>query len=422
MGKTLQFPKRPPSRKVKANQIYQGDNLEIMRSLEEGKIDLIYIDPPFCAQNVFKSKAWGKKEISFNDQWGGGVNSYIHWLVSRFRECHRLLKNTGVLCVHLDWRSVHYAKVELDKVFGEKNFVNEIVWAYKSGGIGKTHFPKKHDNILIYSKTNKYQFNKNDVGVVRNECQGCKKVLSKKNNMKKCIDKDGRIYRTMKSNGKIYKYYDDEKVLPPDVWVGLNHLQQKDPERLGYPTQKPLALLERLIKAFTNKGDVVADFFCGCGTTVSAAQKLERKWLGADISPDAIKVIRKRMAKEHRLKIEVINTNQLTRAQIYRLNPFEFEEKMVRMLGGTPNLKKVGDGGVDGRMYDSTPIQVKKSPNVGRPVVDSFYKHVKSGNRKGIIVAKSFSKTAKEEVQRLRNEEWLEIDLVPSDDLIRGAG
>ena len=127
------------------------------------------------------------------------------------------------------------------------------------------------------------------------------------------------------------------------------------------------------------------------------------------------------MARDHKLKIEVIPIGGLSRAQIYRLNPFEFETKMAEMLGGTPNLKQVGDGGVDGRMYDSTPVQVKKSPNIGRPVVDSFYKHVKSGNGKGIIIAKSFSKTAHEEVNRLFNEEGLQIDLVLSDDLIRDA-
>ena len=128
------------------------------------------------------------------------------------------------------------------------------------------------------------------------------------------------------------------------------------------------------------------------------------------------------MQKEHDLNIEIINTNQPTRAEIYRLNPFEFEKKIVEMLGGTPNEKQVGDGGVDGRMYDYTPIQVKKSENIGRPVIDSFYKHIKEGNGKGIIIAKSFSKNAYDEVDRLFNKFGLQIDLVPSDDIIRDSG
>ena len=149
--------KKLGNRKIKSNQIFQGDNLEIMRSLEGGKIDLIYIDPPFCAQNVYKSKAWGK-EVSFNDEWGGGINSYLRWLVPRLRECHRLLKETGSLFLHLDQRSSHYARMELDKIFGESNFVNELIWCYSGGGASKRWFSKKHDTILFYSKTKKYKF------------------------------------------------------------------------------------------------------------------------------------------------------------------------------------------------------------------------------------------------------------------------
>ena len=433
MGKTLQFQireaKKKKTRKVKANRIYQGDNLEIMQSLEGGKIDLIYIDPPFCSQNIFKSKAFDEK-IDFNDQWRGGINSYIRWLVPRIRECHRLLKNTGVFCLHLDCKSVHYAKVECDRIFGKENFRNEFIWLYSGRELSKKSFNKKHDTILIYSKTKKNTFNWEDV------CEPLKE--SSRKALSRFKDKKGSyIIRYKKGGGFAAKEKENEtyrqycpKGVPPRDWGIIERIENKDwdeidysrkKERMGYSTQKPLELLEKFIKAFTNKGDMVTDFFCGCGTTISAAEKLGRKWIGADISKRAIKVIRDRMARDHKLKIEVIPIGGLSRAQIYRLNPFEFETKMVEMLGGTPNLKQVGDGGVDGRMYDSTPVQVKKSPNIGRPVVDSFYKHVKSGNGKGIIIAKSFSKTAHEEVNRLFNEEGLQIDLVLSDDLIRDA-
>ena len=158
-GKEKALYSKRPNRKIKSNVVFQGDNLEIMRELEPDKIDFIYIDPPFCAGSVRKSKAWGKTLCTFTDEWGGGIQSYIRWLVPRLRECHRLLKPTGVFCLHLDYRSVHYAKVELDKIFGANNFVNEIIWFYKTGGLSKRWFGRKHDNILFYSKTNNYKFN-----------------------------------------------------------------------------------------------------------------------------------------------------------------------------------------------------------------------------------------------------------------------
>ena len=400
-----------PTRKVKANVIFQGDNLEIMRELEPSKIQLIYIDPPFCANNVFKSKAWGKKVVSFNDEWGGGVQSYIRWLVPRLRECYRLLSPTGVFCLHLDQRSSHYARVELDKIFGEKNFVNEIIWGYSNSGRASKGFCKKHDTILVYSKTKEFFWNDYKIPV-------SKKYLKSHYRQK---DKDGKVCRIRTDAGKQRVYYPKEGVSCNDWWVDIPSVNSMAKERVGYPTQKPLTLLDRFIEAFTKKNDMVFDAFSGCGTTISSAQNLGRQWLGIDISKDAISVIRQRMAKEHSLKVQVIKIGTLSRDEVYRLNPFEFEHKMVKMIGGTPNLKKVGDGGIDGFCYDHTPIQVKMSFNVGRPVLDSFYKHVKNGNGRGVIIARSFSSGAYEEVNKLFNEEGLIIDLVPSDDIIRDA-
>ena len=143
---------------VELNRIYQGDNLSFMRSFPEAFIDLIYIDPPFGTQSLWSSKSWNSKvqELQFYDIFGGGVNGYLNFLIPRLRECYRLLKPTGVLCVHLDWRMAHYVKIELDKIFNVKNpassntnFVNEIIWCYSSGGASKRSFAKKHDTLLI---------------------------------------------------------------------------------------------------------------------------------------------------------------------------------------------------------------------------------------------------------------------------------
>ena len=449
------FPKRT-RRKVKTNLVFQGDNLEIMRDLEPNKIQLIYIDPPFCAQNVFKSKTWGKKVVSFNDEWGGGIQSYIRWLFPRLKECHRLLSPTGVFCLHLDYRSVHYAKTELDKIFGYNNLVNEIIWksANKKNDKNKQKFPVQHNTILIYQKTDLKRFNpykehdesyikktyryKDKKGLYASMPLSCKtesggyakqkhfvfeginkRWMYSKKTLER-LKKEDRLLKTKNDiRKKVYLSESKGKVLS-SLWDDLP-VYLPDKEKVGHPTQKPLALLDRLIKAFTKKGDMVFDGFCGCGTTISSAQNLGRQWLGIDISKDAVSVIRKRMIKEHNLKIEIVKKGTLSRAETYKLNHDDFEENMVKRLGGTPNIIKVNDGGIDGYCYDHTPIQVKQSFGIGRPVVDSFYTHVKNGNGRGVIVARSFTKGAYEEVNRLYNEEGLIIDLVPSDDIIRDA-
>ena len=420
-----------PTRKVEKNTIYQGDNLPIMKELESGKIDMIYIDPPFCAQSVFKGKAFGNEDNApeFNDLWGGGVNSYIHWLKPRLRECHRLLSSKGVFCLHLDQNSVHYAKIELDKIFGYKNFVNDIIWWYGGAAKISNKFPQKFDTILIYSKENKHTFNPifeptpdyllkrarkdNDGRLWVDQRLGVKGETLEK------LRKEGRTFKT-KSGGERRKQFLDEMQGKPiqNVWT-LPIINSQAKERLGYPTQKPLALLDRLIKAFTNKGDLVGDFFCGCGTTTSSAQNLGRAWVGGDISKDAIKVIKDRMKNDHNLRIKILKPNQLSTKDVMRLDPFEFESHVVSLIG-QPNLKQRGDGGVDGYTYDHVPIQVKKSYKIGRPVLDGFYKHIQKRGA-GIIIAHSFSKGLIEEKMKLENENGWVIDLIETRDLLRDA-
>jgi DNA modification methylase len=185
----------------------------------------------------------------------------------------------------------------LDQIMGEDSFINEIVWAYESGGRASRHFHRKHDILLLYSPAARrqgYTFNGDAVAVPRNRCDTCGTNLQKWNNLKKHSDSDGRVYRTIKSGGKIYKYYDDQPVAPSDVWH-ISHLQQKDPERLGYPTQKPLSLLDRIIKASSNPNDIVLDAFAGCGTALESAQRLGRQWIGIDVSPIACRLMATRL-------------------------------------------------------------------------------------------------------------------------------
>ena len=267
-----------PTRQVKKNLIYQGDNLEIMRELEPNNIQFVYIDPPFCSQSVQKAKAWNKKIVSLSGRMGG-VQFYIRWLVPRLRECYRLLSDTGIFCLHLDQRSVHYAKVELDKIFGEKNLISEFIWLYSGRELSKKKFNKKHDTILIYSKSKKFIFNWELI------CDPLKESSRKALSRFKDGNGKGYIIRYSKGSGfapkeikgKTYRQY-CPKGVPPRDWNIIEGFENRDwdeidfsrkKERMGYPTQKPLALLDKFIKAFTNKNDMVFDAFSGCGTTIA---------------------------------------------------------------------------------------------------------------------------------------------------------
>lgn len=283
-------PELPP------HQLYLGDNLYVLRGLPSESVDLIYIDPPFFSNRTY-TQIWGDdNEVrSFGDIFQDGMFSYLAWLNARLWEMKRALKPTGSIYVHCDWHASHYIKCEMDKIFGYDALLNEIIWHYESGGRATNFYSRKHDVILWYRKSASYQFNGDAVSVPKNICASCGTTLEKWNNLKKHVDSDGRIYRTIKSAGKIYKYYDDEPVIPPNVWVDISHIQQKDPQRIGYPTQKPEALLERIIKGSSQPGSVVADFFMGGGTTGVVALKLDRQFIGCDVSRVAVSVAASRM-------------------------------------------------------------------------------------------------------------------------------
>ena len=315
--------------------LFHGDNLPFLRAMNSESVDLIATDPPFKKGRDFHatpdSLAAGAK---FQDRWSwerdvhrewadqitddypklmeaiesarfahsDGMGAFMCFMAVRLLEMHRILKSTGSLYLHCDPTASHYLKAVLDAIVGQKNFVNEIVWHYGSGGRSKSFFPQKHDVLFWYAKKQKQKmFNADALGIPRDECSLCGAALEKWNNLKKHVADDGRTYRTIKSAGKIYKYYDDEPVLPTDVWLGINHLQQKDPERYGYPTQKPLRLYERIIRASSNEGSMVLDPFCGCATTAVAAERLGRQWAGIDIWESAHQAVIERLRRERLL-------------------------------------------------------------------------------------------------------------------------
>ena len=338
------------------NRLIWGDNKLVMASLLsefKGAIDLIYIDPPFDVGADFTMKiAIGDEkestvkapsiieDIAYKDMWGKGVNSYLHTMYERFSCMKELLSETGTIYVHLDWRMNSSVRLLLDEIFGKgavigKNalgFCNEIIWIYREAINQKTHWNRKHDTILMYTKSDRKTFNYKKV------LQPLSESTIKKY---KYVDKNGERYRLMGKNIKgspiksardvksewekthpelTFRHYMKEGTLPVDYW-DINIINQAAHERLDYPTQKPESLLERIILASSNEGDIVADFFCGSGTTLAVAEKLGRKWIGSDLGRFAIHTARKRLIGVQR---DLHESNKPYRSfDVYNLGRYE---------------------------------------------------------------------------------------------------
>lgn len=271
------------NKKIPLNAIFFGDNLHILRALPSNCIDLIYIDPPFFSGRNY-NQIWGDdNEVrTFHDIWEDGLPSYLVWLNARLWEMRRVLKSTGSIYVHCDWHASHYIKCELDKVFGYNVFLNEIVWRYSWGIHTDKRWNRKHDVILLYTKTGSYKFDPYGVMDKREE-EVLRRLSTGVASATMAADKSKTSDKTLK--------------LPTDVW-DVPTINAMSKERIGYPTQKPEGLLERIIKASTNPGDIVADFFMGGGTSCAVAQKLNRKFIGCDISRVASSVTLNRLIKD----------------------------------------------------------------------------------------------------------------------------
>ena len=275
------------------NLLALGDNARFMKYLLDGgdgaeslrgRIRQIYIDPPFFSKAsydaVIKLQSpegdTAVRHRAYEDVWKEGMADYLKMLGTRLLLMRDLLADEGTIWVHLDWHGVHYVKILLDEIFGEKNFINEIIWTYKSGGSSKKHFARKHDTILVYSKTDKYYLS-----------------LPKE----KSYNRGLKPYRF-----KGVEEFQDETgwytmVNMKDVW-NIDMVGRTSAERTGYATQKPEALLERILTAGSREGDICADFFCGSGTLGAAAGKLGRRWICCDDGPLAVAAAMKRLSKK----------------------------------------------------------------------------------------------------------------------------
>ncbi len=415
---------------LEPNRLFWGDNLHVMRQLPSESIDLIYIDPPFFSGRNYNVIFGDQNELrSFSDIWEGGMPGYLIWLNARLYEMKRLIKKTGSVIVHCDHHASHYIKVELDKIFGYDSFLNEIVWSYESGGRSTNFYPRKHDILLWYSKKNAY-FSSEAVGIPRNVCPQCGLALEKWNNLKKCVDENGRTYRTIKSAGKIYKYYDDEPTTPSDVWLGINHLQQKDPERIGYPTQKPARLLDRVILGWCPDQGTVADFFSGGGTTAAVAQRLGRRWIACDQSRVAVAITADRLTRQAEGQLTgMFKTPDFTvehwgvyeARRLAEAPPEQFRGFVLRAFGAVVEEHEAGIHGYKGAIpvwvgepdqkKAVTAVDVQAFANAMRKTL----RYKQDNLRDGIILAWAFRPDAVEAAERLRRLEQTDLNFIRLD-------
>ncbi len=268
--------------------IFQGDCLREFKKIDDKSVDLVYLDPPFFTQKKHSLKPRdNSKEYSFDDTWEN-IESYKNYIQERLVECKRVLKDTGSVFLHCDRTASHYLRVALDEIFGIPNFQSEIVWAYKRWSNAKKGLLNSHQIIYFYSKSPHFKFNKTFDAY--SPTTNIDQIFQKR-----VRDENGKTKYKKAKNGD-YELMEQKSGVPlADVWE-IPYLNPKANERVGYPTQKPIILLERIIKLVTDKGDVVLDPFCGSGTTLVAATLLNRKYIGIDISEDAIELTKKRLA------------------------------------------------------------------------------------------------------------------------------
>jgi len=314
------------SKRSAPNTFYTNDNLYVLSGLNGESVDLIYLDPPFNSKRMYSAPANSKAAgTRFKDKWAwqdvdenyldaiadhfpvlaryiadmGVVHSkpmmaYLTYMAQRVVEMHRVLKETGSLYLHCDPTASHYLKILLDFIFGKNGFRNEIIWCYTGPGSPKMRqFNRKHDTIFWYSKGNQWTFNKD-----------CVKLPYKNGSPHSggFVEKNGaRLIPDQYTTGKV----------PETWWNDITVVVRSKHENTGYPTQKPLALLKRIILASSNEGDIVLDPFCGCATTCVAAQQLGRKWIGIDIEKQAVSVLEQRLSDTGRLFRDFTATDQI---------------------------------------------------------------------------------------------------------------
>ncbi len=338
------------------NLLIHGDVLSTCAYLKDKdiKVDLVYIDPPFASGADYAKKIYlrnGNKtefensnvigeEVMYGDIWQ--KEDYLNWLYERLLAIKEVMSETASIYVHLDYHIGHYAKILLDEIFGEENFVNEIVWAYTGPTNQKNNFPRKHDMIFLYSKNDNYIFNADDVRV----------------SFKKSTKSGGKSALTGRKEDAVLEELDKRGKVPEDWWADIADLGKVHNEAVGYSTQKPIKLLERIIKASSDKGMIVADFFGGSGVTAKVANDLDRKFITGDVGINAIQTMRDRLVKAG-ADFDILKVQDGVR--LFR-NPAQTQAKIFSLIDGfAPNtdleLNTFWDGGIQSKRGTYVPVK-----------------------------------------------------------------
>jgi DNA modification methylase len=489
--KVAAFPLKP-SADVDTRLVYCGDNLDQLAKLPDTCIDLVYIDPPFNSNRNYEV-FWGetKEKRAFEDR-HASTQAYIEFMRPRCVELARVLKKTGSFYYHCDWHAAHYVKVMLDQILGENNFINEIVWkrqtSHNDAKQGSKHYGRLHDTLLLYcggsedytwnqqylpldqsyidshysqvdAKSRAFQWGdlRAPGGAAPSKGNPHYKVLGidgywrfTQEKMEQFIS-EGRVAIPPTGNVPRYKrYLDESKGLPVgSVWDDISPVNSQAKELIGFPTQKPLPLLERIIQTSSDENAIVLDAFCGCGTAIVAAQNLKRQWIGIDVSPTACRVMAKRLRDVCGLPEDaklwktgrgfIVRDLPWSAAKLRTMPPFEFENWAVIALGGIPNKVQVGDMGIDGKIYPVSaapqkmgkdtghlqfmdvwyPVQVKQKDKAGRPDIDAFEAMMTRTDRtKGFFVSFDYTSDALTEIDAFFRKSGKSIVALTVDDIL----
>ncbi len=424
------------------NRLIWGDNLHVMRQMPSGSVDLIYIDPPFFSGRQY-NVMWGdNNELrSFNDIWEGGMDGYLVWLNARLYEMKRLLKPTGSIYVHCDYHASHYIKVEMDRIFGHQNFINEVVWCYELGGrVSRRAYGRRHDTILFYAKSANHTFNWDEVLIDWDERGKAKFRYEDEHGKYRLI---GRFIQGSPIRGHrdvspsweethpelVQRYYMKKGKAQVDHW-NLSPINQVSAERLGYPTQKPEVLLERIIKASSNQGDVVADFFIGGGTTAAVAQRLGRRFIACDQSRVAVAVTAERLKQQAITRgmedapIPDFTVEQWGIYEAERLSAMpadQFRDFVLRAYGSS-RIGETGDGPDIHGWRNQLPIWVGEpalESQAGASDVQDFANAIRrtpqyqqANLRDGVMLAWGFRPDAVDAAEQLRQQETIDVNFV----------
>lgn len=363
----------PMMQATKANQVHHGDCVDVMRSIKDKSVDMIYLDPPFFSNRKHTLTSRDRVNCySFDDHWKGH-KEYADFMLNRLIEAKRVLKDTGSIFIHCDKSANHILRFVGEEVFGEEHFLSEIIWYFKRWSNSAKNLTPNHQSILLFSKTGNYKFNK--IFTEYSETTNIDQILQKRSR-----DSHNKSVYAREDDGSVIPS-DEKKGVPlSDVWE-IPFLNPKAKERTGYPTQKPILLLDRIIEISTDEGDVILDPFCGSGTTLVAADMKKRKYIGIDISLEAVELSRSRL--ETPIKTE---SALLSKGRASYINA---DERSLSILSDLDILPVHRNNGIDAilkRNYLSKPVPIRVQRE-HESISDAYNKLLTASIKKGAMLA-----------------------------------